>query len=72
MLRRNLNDWVVDTLVEMYRILGEFKGIKQGPDKIWWNVGSTGSLRVSSAHKLLNTDLPDVLKALAVQFRGEK
>lgn len=33
-IRRNLNDWEVDTLVELLKTPEEFKGKKEGPNRI--------------------------------------
>lgn len=55
--RRSLNDWEVDTLVELFRTQEEFKGTKVGRDRLWWKVDSRGCFRVGSTNKLLNRDL---------------
>lgn len=34
--RGKLNDWEVDTVVELFRTLEEFNGTKEGPDRLRW------------------------------------
>lgn len=34
--RGKLNDWEVDTVVELFRTLEEFNSTKEGPDRLWW------------------------------------
>lgn len=56
--RRNLNDWEVDTLVELYRTQEEFKRIQERYDRVWWQVHGSGSFRVLL--KLLSRDMQQV------------
>ncbi|KAG5610162.1 hypothetical protein H5410_021443 [Solanum commersonii] len=41
-LRRNFNDWKVDTLTELLKVLEDFKGLQEGADCLCWKEDRTG------------------------------
>ncbi|WMV55733.1 hypothetical protein MTR67_049118 [Solanum verrucosum] len=51
-LRRNLNDWEVCRLVEFFKRLESFQGLKEGEDCLWWTEHNKGRYKVSSGYKL--------------------
>ncbi|WMV24696.1 hypothetical protein MTR67_018081 [Solanum verrucosum] len=53
--RRNLNDWEIPRLIEFFKILEAFQGLKNGVDRLWWNGHNKGAYKVSSGYKLLNS-----------------
>ncbi|WMV10595.1 hypothetical protein MTR67_003980 [Solanum verrucosum] len=52
--RRNFNDWEIDSVIEFFRMLEEFKGTSEEKDRLWWKLDSKGSFKVNSAYKFLN------------------
>ncbi|KAF3657160.1 hypothetical protein FXO38_13806 [Capsicum annuum] len=52
--RRNFNDWEIDTVIEFFSVLDDFKGTKDDADRLWRNKDNKGIFRVSSAYKFLN------------------
>uniref|UniRef100_M1BMF1 Reverse transcriptase zinc-binding domain-containing protein n=1 Tax=Solanum tuberosum TaxID=4113 RepID=M1BMF1_SOLTU len=53
-LRRNLNDWEVCRLVEFFKRLESFQGLKEGEDCLWWTEPNKGRYKVSSGYKVMN------------------
>jgi len=52
--RRNFNDWEIDSVIEFFRMLEEFKGTSEEKDRLWWKLDSKGRFKVNSAYKFLN------------------
>ena len=53
--RRNLNDWEIPKVIEFFKILEAFQGLKNRVDRLWWNGHNKGVYKVSSGYKLLNS-----------------
>jgi len=49
-LRRNFNDWKVDTLTELSKVLEDFKGLQEGADCLCWKEDSRELIEVSVAY----------------------
>ena len=55
-LRRQLNDWEITRLTDLYKELEAFTGLQEGLDSIWWKRHNRGVYRVKDAYKILNHD----------------
>lgn len=60
--RRSLNDWEIRRLVELFKTLETFQGLKDGMDGLWWNGHSKGDYKVSSGYSILNMTFPQTTK----------
>ena len=71
-LRRNFNDWEVDTLTELVKVLEDFKGLQRGADCLCWKEDSRVLVEVSVAYKLINQDNQQIaLWKAKISLEGE-
>nr|XP_009800410.1 PREDICTED: uncharacterized protein LOC104246308 [Nicotiana sylvestris]XP_016445624.1 PREDICTED: uncharacterized protein LOC107770805 [Nicotiana tabacum] len=59
-LRRQLNDWEIVRLTDLYNKLETFKGIQEGVDSFWWQRHDRGVYQVKAAYKILNQNNPQI------------
>lgn len=61
-LRRNLNDWEIPTVTELYKFLENFQGLQRGENFLWWNGHSKGIYKVKKRYKLTNQIGAQIIK----------
>ena len=49
--RRNLNDWEIPRMIELFKLLESFQGIQPGEDYLWWHGHNKGRYRVKEGYK---------------------
>ena len=49
--RRNLNDWEIPRILELFKVLESFQGIQTGEDYLWWQGHNKGSYKVTEGYK---------------------
>ena len=49
--RRNLNDWEIPRILELFKVLESFQGIQTGEDYLWWQGHNKGSYKVKEGYK---------------------
>lgn len=54
-LRKNFNDWEVDTLTELVQVLEDFKGLQEGADCLCWKEDCRKLVELSVAEKLIES-----------------
>ncbi|WMV26176.1 hypothetical protein MTR67_019561 [Solanum verrucosum] len=52
--RRNLNDWEIPQMIELFTLLESFQGIQTGEDYLWWHGHNKGRYRVKEGYKQTN------------------
>ena len=47
---RNLNDWEIPRMIELFKLLESFQGIQPGEDYLWWHGHNKGRYRVKEGY----------------------
>ena len=50
-IRRNLNDWEIPRMIEVFKLLESFQEIQPGEDYLWWHGHNKGRYRVTEGYK---------------------
>ena len=53
--RRNLNDWEIPRILELFKVLESFQGTQTGEDYLWWQGHNKGSYKVKEGYKQTST-----------------
>ena len=49
--RRNLNDWEIPRMIELFKLLESFQGIQPGEGYLWWHGRNKGRYRLKEGYK---------------------
>ncbi|WMV20471.1 hypothetical protein MTR67_013856 [Solanum verrucosum] len=49
--RRNLNDWEIPRMIELFKLLESFQGIQTGEDYLWWHEHKKRRYKVKEGFK---------------------
>ena len=52
--RRQLNDWEIQRVADIFNTIGQFNGLEGGQDILWWKGNRKGSFKVGCAYNWLN------------------
>ena len=52
---RNLNDWEIPRILELFKVLESCQGIQTGEDYLWWQGHNKGSYKVKEGYKQIIT-----------------
>ena len=70
--RRNLNDWEIPRILELFKVLESFQGIQTGEDYLWWQGHNKGSYKVKEGYKQIITSCIKTSNGLGSKFGGSK